>query len=668
MAPESSMPSQNRPPSAERARHNPIFSTNPLHKNDNEDTGNENITSPGIPLLPAANKRLIRHPTSAPAMMGEHLPQAEPEPGQSGDRVTGFDNETAIERVQRRDVATSVERERLLGGIDLAWATLFSVSHNRKVTMLEGALARISPSSSHERRKGTSAPGIGENVYEVLNRLRLKPLKELLPPFFEPLESVLNGRTLVASQVSEIGVTGLIVDLSALDSRTAARLRSDCGDFTVQPAAGSEEHHQSSTSHGVQATAIGVASMARLLLSDKTLRGDQRMIATRLHGLARELLGMLNDRLSPSTAEPEKLNSGHVRFSVPRATRAVLNHLRPAAEAKGLAFRTHIEDKIASGCEVMGDPIQLQHVMVNLLSNSLQSTSRGYVKFTLEEDQERPNSTVLKIKVEDTSRFAEGSVMSSPSITPQLNCPEGGLDDCKTMVEAMQGRMTLDTSWGVGTTITVWVPFKKAPGERLMDSLQAPPSPFMPSLTSSDGHGTFAAERGQASRSSTADTEQAKRNPRTSDLPSSQRGGGILVLVAEDDIISQKLTITLVEQLGFRAAAASNGSDVLNYIRAAMMGQKLKPGVILMDLRMPFIDGFQCTDILRHRAPYSKFASDIPIVAVAASNAPKEEEELRCKCAGMDEFLPKPLNIDTLERVLTRWAICGRQVEEGEGD
>lgn len=199
------MPSQNRPPSAERARHNPIFSTNPLHKNDNEDTGNENITSPGIPLLPAANKRLIRHPTSAPAMMGEHLPQAEPEPGQSGDRVTGFDNETAIERVQRRDVATSVERERLLGGIDLAWATLFSVSHNRKVTMLEGALARISPSSSHERRKGTSAPGIGENVYEVLNRLRLKPLKELLPPFFEPLESVLNGRTLVASQVSEIG-------------------------------------------------------------------------------------------------------------------------------------------------------------------------------------------------------------------------------------------------------------------------------------------------------------------------------------------------------------------------------------------------------------------------------------------------------------------------------
>ncbi|KAL2175937.1 uncharacterized protein P884DRAFT_204441 [Thermothelomyces heterothallicus CBS 202.75] len=613
MAPESSLPSQNQPPSAGDARHIPMLSGNPSHKNENYAAGDERIISPWMPLLPPANKRLIKRPASAPAMTGEPPIQAEPEPGQLDYRPACFDNDTTLGGIQRRDAAAEDGRERLLGGIDLARATLFSVSHNRRVTMLEGALARTCLPSRRESHTAPSAPCIGENVYEVLNRLRLKPRKEQLPPFFEPLESVLNGKTLGASQyrayfqtlietprpgrgiedIRSEGVTGLIVDLTALDSHTAAQLRSDCGEFTAQRAAWLEKHVPSSTSHGVQASAIGVASMARLLLSDKTLRGDQRIIATRLYGLAQELLAMVNDRLNPSTAEPERLNTGYMQFSVSRAIRAVLNHLRPAAEAKGLAFRTQVADKIASGFEVMGDPIQLQQVMVNLLSNSLRFTTRGYVKFSLEEEQDRPNSTVLKFKVEDTSRFAERGVMDWPSITPHFNCSEGGLGDSKAVVEAMQGRMTLDTSWGVGTTITVWIPFKKAP--------------------------------------------------------------------SEDDIISQKLTMTLIEQLGFQAAAACNGSEVLVYIKSSMLGHKPKPGIILMDLRMPFIDGYQCANILRHRTPYREYVSDIPIVAVAASVAPKEEEEWRCKSAGMDEFLPKPLTIDALERVFVRWVTCGRQ-------
>ncbi|KAL2161524.1 hypothetical protein VTH06DRAFT_8086 [Thermothelomyces fergusii] len=666
MTPGSSLPSPKQPPSARDTRRIPLLSRSPSRKSEDEAAGSENIGSPRMPLLPPPNKRVTQRPASAPAMTSQRPAEEEAEPNPLDYLAVDLEDETTSEGVQRRDVATGGSRERLLGGIDLARATLFSVSHNRRVTMLEGALARTCLASrreSRESRQKRSRSCIGENVYEVLNRLRLMPRKELLPPFFEPLESVLNGKTMGASQACEIGATGLILDLTALDHHTAAQLRGDGDEFAIQRTTGLEDHLSSSTSHGVQATAIGVASMARLLLSDKTLRGDQRMIATRLQGLAQDLLAMFNDGLSPGTAEPEKLSSGHVRFSLPRATRAVLDHLRPVAETKGLAFRTHIEDKVASGLEVVGDPIQFQHVMVNLLSNSLRSTARGYVKFSLEEEQDRPNSTVLKLKVEDTSRFAEGAVTNWRSATPDLNCPEGGLDDSKTMVEAMQGRMTLDTSWGVGTTITVWIPFTKVPGEQSMDPSQERSSLLMPGLASSHSPGTLAPKRGRASQGSAADSTQAKRSPGVSGLVPSQRAD-TLVLVAEDDIISQKLTITLIEQLGFRAAAASNGSDVLAYVKTAMLGRKPKPGIILMDLRMPFIDGYQCSDILRHRAPYREFMSDIPIVAVAASTAPREEEELKCKGVGMDEFLPKPLTIDILERVLVRWTSRGRQAGE----
>lgn len=202
--------------------------------------------------------------------------------------------------------------------------------------------------------------------------------------------------------------------------------------------------------------------MANLLLSDKTFRNDQRMIAAKLHQSAEALLGMINDKLSSSNPEPEKLNIDYLQFSVSGTIRGVLELLRPAAESKGLAFRTHIADDVASDFKVLGDPGRLRQVVANLLSNSIRSTSTGYVKFSAVAEHVAPGAATLRFEVQDSSRFAEKLIMTGPYTRPNLTLVGGGLSISKAVVEAMKGRMTLDTSWGAGTTITVWIPFTEA--------------------------------------------------------------------------------------------------------------------------------------------------------------------------------------------------------------
>lgn len=124
--------------------------------------------------------------------------------------------------------------------------------------------------------------------------------------------------------------------------------------------------------------------------------------------------------------------------------------------------------------------------------------------------------------------------------------------------------------------------------------------------------------------------------------------------MAEDNVISQKLTLALIKQLGFGAAGVSSGSDVLSYVKSAMLGRRTKPGVILISLTLPQPDGYQCSSILRRQPQYREYAKGILIVGMAASTAPRGEGEdeteleARCKSAGMDEWLFKPLTIDIL--------------------
>jgi len=107
-------------------------------------------------------------------------------------------------------------------------------------------------------------------------------------------------------------------------------------------------------------------------------------------------------------------------------------------------------------------------------------------------------------------------------------------------------------------------------------------------------------------------------------------------------------------------SAVWNGKEALDYLEAADSPDPPhpKPDIILMDVQMPIIDGYRATHLIRHHAPYNTSARNIPIVAMTASAIQGDRE--KCKKAGMDDYLAKPVKGKTLEKMLVRWAISRR--------
>src|SRR5262249_17967694 len=108
----------------------------------------------------------------------------------------------------------------------------------------------------------------------------------------------------------------------------------------------------------------------------------------------------------------------------------------------------------------------------------------------------------------------------------------------------------------------------------------------------------------------------------------------------------------MVGKLGFRVDARSDGKEALDYLLAAQRGLQPKPDIILMDVRLPVIDGYECTHLVRHHQPYKAFVRDVPIVAVTAAATLGDRE--KCERAGMDDYLAKPVQAKTLEKTLVR--------------
>lgn len=91
----------------------------------------------------------------------------------------------------------------------------------------------------------------------------------------------------------------------------------------------------------------------------------------------------------------------------------------------------------------------------------------------------------------------------------------------------------------------------------------------------------------------------------------------------------------------------------------ASKGQNKMPDIILMDVQMPIIDGYKCTHLLRHHLPYKSLVQDVPIVAMTASAIHGDRE--KCTRAGMDDYLPKPVTMKVLEKMLIRWSLTRRR-------
>ena len=120
-----------------------------------------------------------------------------------------------------------------------------------------------------------------------------------------------------------------------------------------------------------------------------------------------------------------------------------------------------------------------------------------------------------------------------------------------------------------------------------------------------------------------------------------------IILLAEDNIINQKVEKRMLKQLGYEVYVANDGSEALDLI------EKQSFNIVLMDCQMPIMDGFEATIAIREKENKDKGRNKIPIIAVTANVM--EEDKKKCVSAGMDDFLPKPINIKDLGEILEKW-------------
>ena len=292
---------------------------------------------------------------------------------------------------------------------------------------------------------------------------------------------------------------------------------------------------------------------------------------------------------------------------------------------------------------VMGDPVRLHQILMNLMSNAYKFTAKGSV--TVRAKVERQDADIIEVTVS----VADTGIGISDEQQKKLFLPFSqadsstarsyggtglGLSICKAIIEnVMKGKIWLESKPGVGTTVSFTLPFRKVKGQHMNGE---------PGMRSPHGHGRDADPMAIFSPPAVEDSG-SRQIVSLAGIPRDQ----LKVCIAEDNPINQKIAINFVKKLGFNCEAFGDGQQAVDALaRASKDGKPFH--LVLMDVQMPVLDGYNATrEIRKHEDPNVR---DILVIAMTASAIRGDRE--KCLEAGMNNYLAKPVRADMLKQML----------------
>jgi signal transduction histidine kinase/ligand-binding sensor domain-containing protein/CheY-like chemotaxis protein len=370
-------------------------------------------------------------------------------------------------------------------------------------------------------------------------------------------------------------------------------------------------------SHEIRSPMNGVIGMSGLMLKTP-LSQEQREYAEIVHSSATALLNVLNDVLDFSKIDAGMLELENGTFDLPKAVSAVAALTRSSAEEKGLSLTLDI----APGLQplVVGDAGRVRQILLNLVSNAIKFTTHGSVRIRLEEMSRSDGTVWTRITVEDTGigipadvqeRIFQKFTQADASTTRRFGGTGLGLAISKSLAQLMGGDVGVESVVDRGSKFWVDLPF------RLPET---------------------------GATGSVPGSSEASR-PRYSGT----------VLVAEDNPVSQRLAVLLLRRYGFQVDVASNGLEALEKWRTGTYA------AVFLDCHMPIQDGFDTARAMRGEERDGR----VPIIAMTAAALQGDREN--CLAAGMDDVVPKPVEVDRLESVLAKW-LQGLRAPAGNPD
>jgi signal transduction histidine kinase/FixJ family two-component response regulator/HPt (histidine-containing phosphotransfer) domain-containing protein len=355
-------------------------------------------------------------------------------------------------------------------------------------------------------------------------------------------------------------------------------------------------------SHEVRTPLTGILGIIGLL-TDTPLAEKQRDYVETVRYSGETLLTILNDILDFSKMEAGKFDLEPVDFDVGRLAGGVVDLMRSRALEKNLALSTAIGEGVPPFLHC--DATRLRQVLLNLVGNAIKFTAAGGVTLRVVRVAGDGNRVRLRFEVQDTgiglSEEARGKLFqdyaqADSSVSRRYGGTGLGLAICRKIVELMQGTIGVSSRPGEGSTFWFEVPADIAAG--------AAPE--------------------------VAAVSAAAVRP-------------LSVLVAEDNKVNQKVITGLLEKAGHRVTLAGDGQEALRLLGDAGAGYDL----VLMDMQMPVLDGIAATMRLRQSQGAVK---KIPVIALTANAA--GGDELRCREAGMNDYVSKPVNPEALYRAI----------------
>jgi len=371
-------------------------------------------------------------------------------------------------------------------------------------------------------------------------------------------------------------------------------------------------------SHEIRTPLNAIVGFAALLI-DGVLTTDQREYAELIRKSSDELLEMVNGILDFSRVETGQVALDRADFDLRETIEAsVKGSIGPAAQ-KGLELAVTFDAAVPQ--RLSGDAFRIGLVMDNLLRNAVEFTERGRIEVRVTAPERNAGSALVRVEVEDTGvgilleepgRLFEAFTQADGSMARAHGGIGLGLAICAQLVSLMDGRIGVESQAGRGSIF--WFTMRLA----LVQEEESSPR--------IDG-----------------------RTP-TAGVPAASPASKPRLLLAEDNLVNQKVALAQLGKLGYRADVVRDGQEALDALEGGAYD------VILMDCQMPGVDGLEATRRIRQaelsNAGNGASARHVHIIALTANAMPGDREE--CLRAGMDDYLSKPFRLDALEAALNR--------------